>query len=54
MSEENFNAGNADLDNIKVTTGNGEPEDELGSTAYERKQDPAAPTPGEPDADGII
>ena len=65
MSEENFNAGNADLDNIKVTTGNGAPEDELGSTAYDGKDGveteektyggiPAAPAPGEPDADGII
>lgn len=55
MSEENFNAGNADLENITVTTGSGSPEaDEPGCTAYERKQDPAAPTPGEPDADGII
>lgn len=68
MSEEIFNAGNADLDNITVTTGGGSPEtDEPGSTAYEGTESKnetadektyggvsAAPTPGEPDADGII
>ncbi len=68
MSEENFNAGNADLDNITVTTGGGSAEaDEPGCTAYEGKEEkteaaeektyggvPAAPAPGEPDADGII
>jgi hydrid cluster protein-associated redox disulfide domain len=55
MSDEVFNAGNADVENITVTTGGDAPEaetvsaDEMGSTAYS-----GAPEPGAPGKDGII
>ena len=55
MSDEVFNAGNADIDNITVTEGSGAPEvesvsaDEMGSTAFQ-----GAPEPGPAGEDGII
>jgi Domain of unknown function (DUF1858). len=53
MSDGIINAGNADIENITITTGAEAPEtvsaDEIGSTAFT-----GAPEPGAPGEDGII